>query len=70
MEWIDREPGALSIRRQCELLDVHRSRLYYEPARESVENLELMRLIDEQYLTTPFWGSRNMTLFLSRKATR
>jgi putative transposase len=67
LEWIDRENGALSIRRQCELLGVHRSRLYYEPARESVENLELMRLIDEQYLKTPFWGSRNMTVFLESK---
>lgn len=67
MEWIDREPGALSIRRLCELLGVHRSRLYFEPAQESVENLELMRLIDEQYLTTPFWGSRNMTVFLESK---
>ncbi len=31
------------------------------------ENLELMRLIDEQYLKTPFWGSRNMTVFLRRR---
>lgn len=67
MAWIDREHGSLSVRRQCELLGVHRSRFYYEPVEETAENLALMRLIDEQYLTTPFWGSRNMTVFLRSK---
>ena len=64
MQWIDRDHDALSVRRQCELLGIHRSRLYYEPVPESWENLLFMRLIDEQYLKTPFWGSRNMTYFL------
>ena len=40
----------LSIRNQCELLSVHRSGLYYKPVGESTENLELMRLMDENYL--------------------
>jgi putative transposase len=55
------------VRRQCQLLNIHRSQLYYEPVRESAENLQLMRLLDEQYLKTPFWGSRNMTIFLSKR---
>jgi len=44
-----------------------RSQLYYEPVPETAENLALMRLIDEQYLKTPFWGSRNMTAYLRRQ---
>lgn len=52
------------MRRQCQLLGIHRSQLYYEPVPETGENLEVMRLIDEQYLKAPFWGSRNMTTFL------
>jgi len=39
---------------------LNRSSWYREPAGESAENLELMRKIDEQYLTTPFYGSRKM----------
>jgi putative transposase len=55
------------VRRQCQLLGIARSQLYYEPVPESVTNLRLMRLIDEQYLKTPFWGSRNMTEFLRQR---
>jgi putative transposase len=54
----------LSIRRQCELLGVNRSVLYYEPVGESEENLQLMRMIDEQYTRAPFYGSRKMTEWL------
>ena len=54
----------LSIRRQCELLGVNRTSLYYQPAGESEENLLLMRLLDEQYTRTPFYGSRRMTAWL------
>jgi len=50
----------LSIRRQCELLGLNRSSWYYEPAGESAENLQWMRRIDEQYLATPYYGSRKM----------
>ena len=56
----------LSIRRQCELLDLNRSSYYLPPATESEENLRLMRLIDEQFLKTPFYGSRRMTACLER----
>jgi putative transposase len=57
----------LSLRRQCELLGLHRSTLYYAPAGESAENLHLMRLIDEQYLRTPFYGWPRMTAYLRRQ---
>ena len=56
----------LSVRRQCELLGLNRSTWYYEPAPESTTNLALMRLIDEQYLRTPFYGSRRMAAWLQR----
>src|SRR5215469_6137715 len=56
----------LSIRRQCELLDLNRSSYYLPPAVESEENLRLMRLIDEQFLKTPFYGSRQMMASLRR----
>ena len=52
------------MRRQCELLGLSRSSLYYEPAAETAENLRLMRLIDEQYTARPFYGSRRMTAWL------
>lgn len=54
----------LSLRRQCELLGLNRSSWYYEPAQESPENLHLMRLIDEQYTRTPFYGWPRMTAYL------
>ena len=56
----------LSIRRQCELLALPRSSWYYQPAEESALNLQLMRLIDEQYTRYPFYGSRRMTAYLQR----
>ena len=57
----------LSIRRQCEVVGLHRSTLYYQPAGESAFNLNLMRLIDEQYLKTPFYGWPRMTAYLHRQ---
>lgn len=53
--------------RQCELLGLARSSYYYTPVGESEENLAYMRLIDEQYLSTPFYGSRRMTVWLQRQ---
>lgn len=57
----------LSIVRQCELLSLNRSSYYYQPSGETELNLELMRLIDEQYLETPFYGPRQMTRHLRRE---
>jgi putative transposase len=62
---VDRGHREISLRRQCELLGVARSGLYYEPAGESEKNLCLMRLLDEQYTRTPFYGSRKMTEWLA-----
>lgn len=56
----------ISIVRQCELLDISRSGWYYEPREETALNLELMRIIDEQYMRTPFYGVRQMTAHLRR----
>ena len=55
----------MSIYRQCELLGLSRSTYYLPPAAASAENLQLMRRIDEQYLKTPFYGSRRMAVTLS-----
>jgi putative transposase len=55
---------SLSIRRQCDLLSVHKSGLYYKPKGEKPENLELMRLMDENYLNHPTAGVLRMQDFL------
>jgi putative transposase len=64
---IEADHATLSVRRQCELLGLHRSGCYYEAVPESAANLALMRLIDRQYLETPFYGSRRMTAWLQRQ---
>ena len=64
---MDREHAEISIRRQCELLGVNRAGLYYQPLGESAENLQFMRLLDEQYTKTPFYGSRRMMECLRAK---
>lgn len=61
---IDTDHPELSVRRQCELLGLSRSSLYYQPAQESEEDLRLMRLLDEEYTAHPFQGSRKMTVWL------
>lgn len=63
---IEPEHPVLSVRRQCELIGLNRSSWYYTPAGESAENLHFMRLIDEQYLRTPFYGWPRMTAYLQR----
>jgi putative transposase len=62
---VDWDHPRLSVRRQCELLGLHRATAYYTPVGETEENLCLMRRIDEQYLKTPFYGSRRMTVWLT-----
>jgi putative transposase len=59
-------PG-LSLSRQCQLLSISRSSLYYRPLGESLENLALMRRIDELFLRCPFFGSRQMARQLRRE---
>jgi len=66
---IERDHNAFTIARQCELVGLARSTCYYQPTGESAENLALMRAIDEQYLRTPFYGSRKLAevLGINRK---
>jgi putative transposase len=61
--WVERT-DVLSVTRQCELLGLTRSRFYYAPAGETPLNLLPMRLLDEQFTRTPFYGSRRMTVWL------
>lgn len=64
---MERDQAEISVRRQCELLGISRAGVYYKPVGESEENLRLMRLLDEQYTRTPFYGSRKMTEWLRNK---
>ncbi|WP_417271134.1 IS3 family transposase [Celeribacter sp.] len=58
---------SLSQRRQCALLRLSRSSLYYQPVGESAENLIFMKIIDEQFLETPWYGSRQMARHMQRQ---
>jgi putative transposase len=64
---IDKEHTHLSVARQCVLLSIHRSGLYYQPCAESLENLTIMRLLDEQYFKTPFYGVRRLKIWLHQQ---
>jgi putative transposase len=64
---VDRADADLSIVAQCRLLKVARSTLYYRAAAVSADDLRLMRRLDEQYLATPFYGSRRMVAVLRRE---
>jgi hypothetical protein len=63
-QMVEKQSSSLSIAAQCRLLSIHRSRLYYQPCSESEENLAIMRLLDEQYYKTPFYGVRKLTVWL------
>ena len=67
MGMIDSNSRQISVRRQCELVDVNRSTAYYQPQPVKAEDLQLMELIDKQYLETPTFGSRSMRDHLQRK---
>jgi len=64
---VERAQPALSVRRQCELLRVSRSGLYYEPEPTDPEQLLVMRRIDEVHLKYPFFGSRKVSLELRKE---
>ena len=61
---IERNHPTLSIGAQCRLLSTSRSSFYYQPRGESEMNLEIMQLIDRQFLETPFYGVLQMTWHL------
>ncbi|MGH9893436.1 MAG: IS3 family transposase [bacterium] len=63
---IDPDHPRLSIVRQCALVSISRASFYRQPAGESPENLELMRLIDEAFLEMPWYGARQMARHLRR----
>ena len=69
MSWAERRTmvirahPALSLSRQCRLLSIGRSSLYYTPKGESPETLALMRRIDELFLKYPFYGARQMAKY-------
>ena len=64
---IDFAHDELSVAQQCALVGLPRSSCYYQAAPETAENLKWMRLIDEQYLKTPFFGSRQMASWFKRE---
>jgi putative transposase len=64
---VDRRHPSLSVVRQCRLLDISRSSLYYQPTGISEEDLTLMKLIDHQYLATPFYGTRKIAAWLKHQ---
>ena len=64
---IRKECGRLSIVRQCQLLGLKRSTLYYKRKGENDLNLQLMRFIDRQFMDAPFFGSRQMARWLRRQ---
>lgn len=63
---IESDQGKLSVRKQCELLKLNRSNLYYEPVRVSEEALRIMHRIDEIFTESPFYGSRKILEGLRR----
>lgn len=59
--------GQLSVRRQCELLDLHRSNYYYKPVKIPEDSLRIMHRIDEIFTESPFYGSRKIREGLRRE---
>jgi putative transposase len=71
---VETDSEAIPVARQCQLLSLSRSSLYYQPRPQSLqrhkereEELQMMRLLDEQYTHTPFYGSRRMTVWLRQQ---
>ncbi len=67
---VDRRHPSLSVVSQCKLLGISRSGLYYQPAGMSEEDLALMKMIDRQYLATPFYGARRLAAWLRNQGYR
>ena len=70
LDMIDRKHRELSLVRQCSLLGISRSSVYYRRVPARAEDLELMALLDRQYLKTPFYGSRKMPAWLRAQGYR
>jgi putative transposase len=65
--WISPKHPRLSIRQQCELLGLAPASYYYRAEPESPENLDYMRLLDQEYTDHPFYGVRKMTVWLQNQ---
>jgi len=65
-ELVEPDNENISVTRQCQLLGINRTGQYYRARTESVEDGELMRLIDAQYTVAPFYGYRRMTVHLQQ----
>ena len=61
---VDRGHPGLSVVKQCRLLQLSRSAVYYRPTPANLADLDLMAGMDRQYLKTPYYGSRRMTAWL------
>jgi putative transposase len=64
---IERAHAQISVVRQCELVGLSRASFYYGARGEDEYNQKLMRLLDEQYTRTPFYGAARMTAWLRRQ---
>jgi putative transposase len=64
---IDRSGKKLSIRKQCDLLGVNRSRVYYKPAQTQQKDIAMMNIIDEEFTAHPFTGVERMVDVILRK---
>jgi putative transposase len=67
---IDQSSDSPSLSRQCRLLSLHRSGIYYRAKSESEENLSIMRFLDEQYFLTPFYGLERLLVLLQMSGYR
>ena len=63
---VDQEYNRLTTTIQLDLLSIPRSSFYYVPVGESNENLSIMRILDEQYMSTPFYGALRLTALLQK----
>ena len=64
---VDRAHTCLSVSKQCKILNISRSSIYYHPKEASPETLSLMKRLDELFMLYPFYGSRQMTGHLRRE---
>jgi len=70
VEMIDRDRPKLSVSRQCKLVGVSRSSLYYRPVESDHEDLDIMAKMDRHYLKTPFYGTRRMRVWLRSQGNK
>ncbi len=67
IQLLDRGNNDLSLRKQCKLLELNRSTVYYHPKGIDDYTLRLLNILDEEYTRHPFYGTRRMTEYLRRK---